>query len=71
MTLENLLPSVMGITKKEIAIELDKNNPSFNFSTETGATSYNNYTRNELIEISIKFGIDIISDYHKKRKGIK
>lgn len=71
MTLNELLPKVIGITKKEIAIILDRNNPLFNFNTEYGLTSYNNYTRNELIEIAIKIEIDIISDYHKKRSSIK
>ena len=67
MTIKQLLPKVAGITKKEIALQLDKNNKLFNYSAESGLTSYRNYTRNELLETCILFGIDPVSDYHKKR----
>jgi len=66
-TLSTLLPRVIGITKKEIALQLDKNNPLFDFSAETGKSSYHNYTRNQLLEICIQFNIDPVSDYHKSR----
>lgn len=67
IALTDLLPLVVGITKKEIASQLDKGNPLFNFSVETGLTSYHNYTRNELLKTCIQFGIDPVSNYHKQR----
>lgn len=65
--LEQLLPKVAGITKKEIAVQLDKGNPLFHFNTETGLTSYYNYTRHFLLQQCIDFDIDPVSDYHKSR----
>lgn len=66
---KELLPSMVGITKKEIAMQLDAANKLFNYSAETGKTSYHNYTRHQLIETCVRFNIDPISDYHKRRAG--
>lgn len=68
--LQQLLPLVVGITKKDIALQLDKFSPLFNFSSETGLTSYRNYTRNDLLIICINYRVDPVSDYHKNRAGI-
>ena len=57
-----------GITKREIALRLDKSNPLSNYSAETGMTSYHNYTREELLRHCIRFGVDPVSEYHKSRK---
>lgn len=70
-TLSTLLPRVIGLTKKEIALQLDKNNPLFDFSRESGKSSYRNYSRNQLLEICIQFNIDPESDCHKTRRGLK
>lgn len=67
MTLTELLPTVIGITKKEIAMQLDKSNSLFNYAAETGLTSYHNYTRNELLQTCLDLNVDPISDYHKNR----
>lgn len=66
-TLNELLPKVIGITKKEIALQLDKSNSLFNYSAESGLTSYRNYTRSELLEHCIKFNVNPISQYHLNR----
>jgi hypothetical protein len=67
MTLEQLKPLVKGITKKEIALQLDKKSPLFNYSVESGLSSYHNYTRDELLRHCIQFDVDPIGEYHKKR----
>lgn len=38
-------------TRKEVAIKLDEMNTLYNFTTETGLTSYKNYTLSQLQEI--------------------
>jgi hypothetical protein len=58
MTLQEIKQKTVGITKKEIAIQLDNGCSSFNYSVEKGATSYNNYTRDELLETCLQFNID-------------
>lgn len=40
-----------GLSKKEIAIILDKSNPLYSFSKETGATSYKRYSKCELLAL--------------------
>lgn len=65
-----LLPLIIGTTKKELAIRLDKKSPLFNYSVEFGPTSYNNYTRRELVEHCIKFGVDIIPESQKMARTI-
>jgi hypothetical protein len=47
------------MTKKQIAAKLDQAQPSFNYSVEKGITSYHNYTKKELIETAIRFGISL------------
>ena len=68
--LNDLLPLVVGTTKKEIASRLDSKNSLFLFSVETGITSYHNYNRNELLEICIKFGVDPVCEYVKMGRTI-
>lgn len=67
MKIATLIPFLVGITKKEIAHQLDLRGYGFNFSTERGLTSYNNYDRDELIQIAIDHDIDIVGDMHPKR----
>lgn len=69
-TLDQLLPLVKGITKKEIAIALDKKSPLFSYSVEFGATSYHNYTRDELLRHCIQFDVDVVSEYTKMGRKI-
>lgn len=69
--LSALLPLVVGTTKKEIASRLDASNPLFQYNVEVGLTSYNHYTRNELLETCIRFGVDPISEYEKMGRTIK
>lgn len=45
------------LTKKQIAIALDKANPLFNFSAESGLTSYKNYTLRDLYRIADQHAI--------------
>ena len=67
MTLQELQATCVGITKKEIAMQLDKHNPLFNFSAETGLTSYHHYTRDELLKHCLQWDVDPVSEYHKRR----
>lgn len=68
--LAQLKSTCVGITKAEIAGQLDKNNPLFNFSAEAGLTSYRNYSRDELLLICLENNIDPVSDYQKRRRGL-
>lgn len=68
-TLQSLQAKTIGITKKEIAIQMDKKIQQFNFSAESGLTSYKNYSRNELLEICLKFNLTPKSNYILKREA--
>lgn len=68
--LEDLLPLIIGITKKELAIALDAKSPLFNYSVESGPTSYKNYSRTDLIEHCVQFGVDMVPENTKKGKTI-
>lgn len=46
-------------TKKEIAVILDRSNPLFNFSCETGLTSYHNYNKAQLVAIANQHKIEL------------
>lgn len=65
-----LLPLIKGITKKEIALQLDSTYAMFNYASESGATSYHNYTRNELLTTCIMWDVCPASKYHLSRAGI-
>lgn len=70
MTIDEMKSISVGITKLELALNLDSKDPLFNFSSETGPNSYKNYTRDELLSYCIKFGVDPLSDYQKSRQGL-
>ena len=70
MTFDEIKVYAKGITKSEIAAQLDKKSPLFNYNVESGLTSYHNYTRDELLRHCIQFDVDPVSDYHKKRRGL-
>lgn len=69
--IEELLPLIVGTTKKELAAALDKANPLFSFNTESGLSSYHNYTRNELVRHCITWGVDPLSEHTKMGRTIK
>lgn len=66
MTLLTLKPFLWGVTKQEMAEQLDRYDPAFNFGVEKGKTSYHMYKRDELIEIAIKYNVDLVSDFRKR-----
>lgn len=63
---EDLKRACVGITKKEIAIQLDSN-PLFNYSVESGLTSYHKYTRDELLKHCVQFNISPVGVYQLHR----
>ena len=67
MTLQELKNISIGITKKEIAMQLDKSSSLFNYNVESGLTSYHNYTRDELLLHCLQFNVNPVSEYHKNR----
>jgi hypothetical protein len=58
MSLEQLTEYAKGITKRELAIQLDAYSPVHNFSAERGLTSYKRYSREQLLEICHKLRIN-------------
>ena len=60
-TIDDLLVYAKGVTKKEIAIALDKAIVTFNFSAESGLTSYKNYTKFDLLVNCLAYKIDPIN----------
>ena len=57
-TIDDMLKYAKGITKKEIAHQLDKAFPFFNYSKETGLTSYHNYTKKEMLSTCLQFKVN-------------
>lgn len=43
------------LTKKQLAVYLDTQNPLFNYNTEKGPTSYKNYTKDQLWDTLVRF----------------
>lgn len=54
------IKAMQAMTKKQIAQKMDDQVPTFNYSVETGPTSYNNYTRDELLTTCVEFKINLL-----------
>jgi len=65
---DELVKNSKGVTKKEIAIQLDNSDPFFNYSAEEGLTSYKNYSREQLLKTCFQNKVNPKSEYLLQRE---